>query len=221
MLGISNVRSVLRRMPNALCQSTGLAERRESKSEHAMNRNAVSLMSSSKRDGLEKAVYRIEQAIKRSKAEGGRSEDSESIHHLENLLGDAQRILPNVPTCETNLSYQGQQPADQDGSALTGHEQIPDQNSDDHFAVDDAENPLQLLARASDLSGPPPLSSDSFTNAAALLSHDNQFPSPSESGGQRLQTFFGPFRPSLDVGEAIDPIEMGLATEDEAQSLLT
>ena len=34
-----------------------------------------------------------------------------------------------------------------------------------------------------------------------------------------LQAFFGPFRPSLDVGPDIDPIDMGLATEVEANTL--
>jgi hypothetical protein len=34
-----------------------------------------------------------------------------------------------------------------------------------------------------------------------------------------LQAFFGPFRPSLDVGSDIDPIDMGLATEVEANTL--
>jgi hypothetical protein len=37
--------------------------------------------------------------------------------------------------------------------------------------------------------------------------------------GQDLQTFFGPFRPSLDVGEDIDPIDLGLVTEDESEAL--
>jgi hypothetical protein len=34
-----------------------------------------------------------------------------------------------------------------------------------------------------------------------------------------LQAFFGPFRPSLDVGTDIDPIDLGLATEEEANTL--
>jgi hypothetical protein len=85
-----------------------------------------------------------------------------------------------------------------------------DQNSDDHFAVDDAENPLQLLARASDLSVP------SGAPAAPTFVPRN---SRGNARDQDLQAFFGPFRPSLDVGEEIDPIEMGIVTEEESVAL--
>ena len=79
--------------------------------------------------------------------------------------------------------------------------------------MDDAENPLQLLARASDLSAPP--------NQASYTINRSSFSNTRNSNvgpDLELRAFFGPFRPSLDVGPDIDPIEMGLVTEDEANT---
>lgn len=71
--------------------------------------------------------------------------------------------------------------------------------------LDSAENPLQLLARASDLSA------------------SQQYAQSPHSAFSRtdtdLQSFFGPFQPKLDVGEDIDPIDMGYVNHEEAELL--
>jgi hypothetical protein len=67
---------------------------------------------------------------------------------------------------------------------------------------------LQLLARASDLSGP--------TNSVAL-----PVVRPVNRGDKSLRDFFGPFRPSLDNEIDIDPIEMGLVTLEETSALFS
>ena len=178
------------------------------------------LIECSKRDGLEKAVYRIEQAIKRSKTQGSRSEDEQNTFHLQNLLNEAQGLLPRQNlNLDPALQVRGVQPARQDqlGQPMTGAEILGDPNSDDHFALDDAENPLQLLARASDLTVPPNHSTYSHN-----VPTPTSLPSRSSQGRDLdLQTFFGPFRPSLDVGETIDPIENGLVTTEEVDGLFT
>lgn len=170
---------------------------------------------------MEKAVFRIEQAIKRSKTQGSRSEDEQNTFHLQNLLNEAQGLLPSQnQNLDPALQVRGgQQPSHQGqlGQPLSGTEILGDPNSDDHFALDDAENPLQLLARASDLTIPPNQSTYS-QNVPTPVS----LPSRSGQGrDQDLQTFFGPFRPSLDIGEAIDPIENGLVTAPEVDGLFT
>jgi hypothetical protein len=76
---------------------------------------------------------------------------------------------------------------------------------DDGYQVHDAENPLQLLARASDLSG---------ANLVTL-----PVVRPATKVDRALKSFFGPFRPSLDNGAEIDPIEMGLVTVEETSAL--
>ncbi|KAH6671149.1 hypothetical protein B0J14DRAFT_564839 [Halenospora varia] len=173
-----------------------------------------------KRDGLEKAVYRIEQAIKRSKTHANQSDDGQ-IQHLEGLLSEAQNLLPGNGSKDLDSPFHMGDSSSQSHNNALGHslpesESAAEQNSDDHFAVDDAENPLQLLARASDLSvpthaavGPPNIPSLAFP------------PRPGTAKDHTLQDFFGPFRPSLDVEDDIDPIEMGLVTEAETTALFS
>jgi hypothetical protein len=164
-------------------------------------------------------VYRIEQAIKKSKTHGSQSEDGENVHHLENLLNDANHVLPRSSSGGLNTAFslrgsssQTHQSPQNDQFGPHGSEPLADHNSDDHFAVDDAENPLQLLARASDLSVPSntPITSTFTSRGAGGHSRD-----------QDLQAFFGPFHPSLDIGEDINPIEMGIVTEEESNGLFS
>jgi hypothetical protein len=178
----------------------------------------------SKREGLEKAVYQIEQAIKRSKTGDHQSEGDQDTQHLRTLLNEAQGLLPRQLVNGAESSYLHQKTASQDhgllhqqnqfGQPLPGTDLSVIQASDDNFEVDDAENPLQLLARASDLSGPPNQASYTTNRSSLSQTRISNFGADPE-----LQAFFGPFRPSLDVGSDIDPIDMGLVTEDEANTL--
>lgn len=179
----------------------------------------------SKRDGLEKAVFRIEQALKKSKALDSQSGDDQAASHLQNLLTEAQGLLPRkqsdvIDPALRNSDYafhMGNLPPirSPNGYPPSG---VPSASApdNDHFAVDDAENPLQLLARASDLSAPKNQASHSrhYSNTSSV----QRLLNPSRD--QALSAFFGPFRPSFDVGPETDPIEMGLVTEEEASSLV-
>ena len=158
--------------------------------------------------------------MKRSKNQGSRSEDEQNTFHLQNLLNEAQGLLPRQnPNLDPALQSQSTGPSssrhDRLDQSAGRSEILGDPNSDDHFALDDAENPLQLLARASDLTVPHSTYSQSVALPVSF---------PSRSGQSRdldLQTFFGPFRPNLDVGEAIDPVENGLVTSEEVDGLFT
>lgn len=172
-----------------------------------------------KRDGLEKAVYRIEQAIKKSRTQSTQSEEDRNAFHLQNLLNEAQSLLPQ------KSSSGGEMQASRSGLQLAQQQQLPhgngqlvpetarDGSAEEQFAVDDAENPLQLLARASDLSAPTAQASYAMTNIV------RQHRTSRAASDVELQNFFGPFRPSLDVGPEIDPVDMGLVTEEEAAAL--
>lgn len=93
---------------------------------------------------------------------------------------------------------------------------------DDRLNLDDAENPLQLLARTSELlssigasgnaSGNGHLPSKSLPTQEVVSGHDHD---------SNLATFFGRFRPRLDVGPDLDPVELGLLTVPEAEALFT
>lgn len=182
------------------------------------------LTSASKRDGLEKAVYRIEQAIKKSKTSDNQSEGDHETEHLRSLLAEAQGLLPRRLANGTEPSPRHQKSNGQNQGQLDHQNQFRQalsepnisiiQGSDDNFEVDDAENPLQLLARASDLSAPP-----NHASYAPNISSLSQSRTPNIGPDLELQAFFGPFRPSLDVGSDIDPVDMGLVTEDEAVML--
>jgi hypothetical protein len=175
---------------------------------------------------LDKAVHRIEQAIKKSRTLGNQSEGEQQTMHLQSLLNEAQGLLPRpvarnpvAPRQPLHSAHERQIPTIRQDSihALPRSEilpqNVPDEN--DNFAVDDAENPLQLLARASDLSVP----SGQAPYAANILSSVTLPPRTEFGRDHDLQTFFGLFRPSLDVGEDIDPIDMGLVTVEETDVL--
>ena len=184
-------------------------------------RREVELTSDSKRGGLDKAVFRIEQAIKKSRSQGSAADDPEVIR-LQTLLSEAQQVIAVQASQDALPELSMQNPG---SHATTQPVYRPDQvrqqfpptvtpASDDNYAVDDAENPLQLLARASDISTPPfqPSHSSNFMPSASMQIQDPHWKDD-------LQAFFGPFRPSLDVGQDIDPIDLGLVTFEEADVL--
>lgn len=105
------------------------------------------------------------------------------------------------------------------GSSLTGTALSTQNSGDDGYALEDAENPLQLLARASDLPMSPrniPAMPDHLTPIAAPNQAEQR---GDQSVNQDLRTFFGPLRPNLDTGEDIDPVDMGYVTPSETDVL--
>jgi hypothetical protein len=93
-------------------------------------------------------------------------------------------------------------------------------NPGESLALDDAENPLQLLARASDLQLSPKdvrntatwplLATSQPATGVSVVVHDNV---------TAAKSFFVPVRASLDIGPDMDPIDIGLVTLLEAESL--
>ncbi|KAI8245598.1 Satratoxin biosynthesis SC1 cluster transcription factor SAT9 [Colletotrichum sp. SAR 10_99] len=96
-------------------------------------------------------------------------------------------------------------------------------HNEESLAIDDAENPLQLLARASNLQlSPKPITGLSPKQPGPRVSRkkqqqQQQVDQPEED--LEMQSFFTSVRVNLDVGDDIDPITMGLVTEEEAESL--
>lgn len=108
------------------------------------------------------------------------------------------------------------------------------------LTVDDAENPLQLLARASNLQLSPTPGASGHSPGQLLrpgrrqnsdhrpnidkhhnddYDDDDDDDSNNNSSNSEIQSFFTGVRVNLDVGNDIDPIEMGLVTEAEAEEL--
>jgi hypothetical protein len=155
----------------------------------------------SKRVGLHKAIHQIEDAIRKSRADTGASGKAEIIQQLQYLLQEAQDESQPTNACRIT-----QAPYSSSGSADAHH--------DDQLSLDDAENPLQLLARASDLRlGQPQTFHRDF---ASSHTHDRGI------GGFRtsVNPFFHPMKVNPDVGSQLDPIDLGLVTMEEAELLM-
>lgn len=175
-------------------------------------------MEYSKRDGLDKAVHRIEQAIKKSRSQSSHSDDDFNTFRLQNLLTEAKALVPKyqgdtLAVVPEHPIVPHSQPSQHDNSMMA----LPpiDPNLlEENFAVDDAENPLQLLARASDLSDPTQQS-----HASNIGSGAPHLLGPNMGANQGLHSFFGPFRPTIDNHEDLDPIIMGLVTFEESEML--
>ncbi|KAJ5101441.1 hypothetical protein NUU61_003663 [Penicillium alfredii] len=165
-----------------------------------------------KRKGLEKAIHQIEEAIKRPKLDSTGPDDAhKAITDLQDLLSKVQGQLLHEPDSLPDR-------ADHPRSLLSPR----DANTAESLALDDAENPLQLLARASDLQlsptgvfhapkspPPPPLAPPTLPQESSLL------------GAPSAKSFFVPARANLDVGPDVDPVDLGLVTFDESESLFS
>lgn len=134
----------------------------------------------------------------------------------ELMSGVQMQAQSDSPHSQSNLSSFSREHM---GSSLTGPALSAQNGGDDGYALEDAENPLQLLARASDL----PISP---RNMPTVSNHISPVAVPSMevqradlSENHDLRMFFGPLSPNLDTGEDIDPIDMGYVTPSETDVL--
>ncbi|KAK4231837.1 hypothetical protein QBC38DRAFT_506276 [Podospora fimiseda] len=198
-----------------------------------------------KRTGLEKALHQVEQALRRSGASVQGIEGTKVVSELKAILGsnsdgsvpppDAEQPanrrtvrrrdsrLSDIHLPDAVSSDAGDSSAsDQDEMSIPPQGSTPSQGhaGEESLAVDDAENPLQLLARASDLHVSPKSEGDHVAIDAVSSSN-------SRTRGQNKQTdrfsevekFFKLSQFSLDVGPSLDPIDLGLIAQDEADAL--
>lgn len=210
----------LREMPADECRlyraesPSGPAERREEVSFSGLEPMKAQALTSrdSKRKGLEKAIHQIEQAIKRPKID-------------ESGPGDAQKAISDLQ--ELLARFQGQLQSDADGSSdgsgrLRNLPSPREASADESLALDDAENPLQLLARASDLQlSPTGLRHAPNSPLPPVLAPSILPQEPNDIGQLSAKSFFVPARANRDVGPELDPVVLGLVTFDESESLFS
>ena len=175
----------------------------------------------SKRVGLEKALYQVEQAIKRART--GQQQSSEDDIVLSQLSSLVNRSAANdetlsQPSSSRQRSAQPDDPASSDDGrdGTTDHTSMSEfaPRPEESLAVDDAENPLQLLARASYFQPSRDVRASPLQNRRKRAHSARQSPEPSA-----LEAFFTSVKVNLDVGSDIDPIDLGLVSEEEAESL--
>ncbi|KAI1092233.1 hypothetical protein F5B19DRAFT_502568 [Rostrohypoxylon terebratum] len=185
-----------------------------------------------KHSGLEKAVFQIEQALRRSHAGAiDQVQTAEQATELRFLLERSRELLNGRDGLPRRISQNG---IEHDQASLSPQQTPPSIGTspsqtcsrddpavhtkveEDQLSLDDAENPLQLLARTSELLSS--ITPQAQTNGTGRI--PKSVPNRAASGeGDDLQKFFGRFQARLDVGEDLDPIELGLITLAEAETL--
>ncbi|KAH9889730.1 hypothetical protein F4778DRAFT_388667 [Xylariomycetidae sp. FL2044] len=195
-----------------------------------------------KHSGLEKAVFQIEQALRRSNPGADQIQNAEQATELRYLLERSRELLSAENGHGHHRRYQAMHAAEHDQSVTSPHHASttsmgtsPSQSTsredvtassssqkidEDQLNLDDAENPLQLLARTSELlSSITPQVNGAVGDRlpSKALASRGLVADPEPDGG--LQNFFGRFRPRLDIGEDLDPIDLGLLTLPEAETL--
>jgi hypothetical protein len=190
-----------------------------------------------KRSGLEKAIHQVEQAIKRSKGSSVTFDADKDID-LRQLIDQSQANGAEATSARrlsssTGLNRTMDVPMFNEHEPASAMEYVPptrtqlpnhrpsfsnSQTADhvekpDDLAVDNADNPLQLLAMASSM----PTQSPSTVITPSPAAMPGQ--TPVEADDTELQCFFGSLMPVLDNTPDIDPIEIGYVTSEEAEHL--
>ena len=172
----------------------------------------------SKRSGLEKAIHQVEQALKRSKGNGVTFDAEKDIDLRRMIQPSRQHELEEVGL---RNGYEQSRHADYttplttaatifDDSALLDQTEKPDD-----LALNNADNPLQLLALASSMPSRSPNSVIDPSPAAAASTSD----ASDNVDDAVLQLFFSGLTSVLDNLPKYDPVELGLVTTDEAERL--
>jgi hypothetical protein len=165
------------------------------------------LTKSSKRSGLEKAIYQVEEAIKKRKSDA--TTNQTTLEHLKKLLSEDQKGDEEAVQASNASSSPNNTPP------IPEQDAVGTSSNDDQLALEGVENPLQLLARASDLriASPHTLKGSVSTPGSRVNGCD-------EGPYLDIHRFFLPMKASLDQGPGLDPIDVGLVTMEEAQMLL-
>ncbi|EED12160.1 conserved hypothetical protein [Talaromyces stipitatus ATCC 10500] len=172
-----------------------------------------------KRKGVDKALHQIEQAIKKSKnatTEEQLEDPLKIVSHLHDLLEKAERQLASRKADQPHSSESISTPSDLTQSQQPHSTTL---NTDDGPALDDAENPLQLLARASDLQLMPPTIGRNLPSSSPIALSSPGTTVYSNHSARAVDSFFVPIRASLDVGPELDPVDIGLITFEDANNL--
>lgn len=157
----------------------------------------------SKRSGLEKAIHQVEEAIKKRKSDVTTSQST--LQHLQRLLSDTQGYDREFKDEDED--------SPETHELVTTAKEVAGPSSDDQLALEGVENPLQLLARASDLRITSPHNNSTATPGSQINGSE-------QSAFLDVHRFFLPMKASLDQGSGLDPIDVGLVTSEEAGMLL-
>ena len=118
----------------------------------ARHDQGIRSLCSSKRSGLEKAIYQVEEAIKKRKSDT--PSHKQTLEQLQKLLNETKdedssplSQTPGLSTVNDPFAYDSRDMKPPVPLQHSVREHVS--GCDDQLAVEDVENPLQLLARAS------------------------------------------------------------------------
>lgn len=187
-----------------------------------------------KRSGLDKAIHQVEEAVKKARTKGSAMQD-EHTRALRQLLTESENSHHTSagPTLATDdLAIPRANSNSVTGYAGNLPQQTPHMSSlesrhsasmidvngdgDDDVTVNNANNPLQLLAIASSIPEPEP--NDPYADANNDLSPSTATVTAAIDDDE-TRDFFSPMTSKLDVGEDLDPLDLGLVAEDEVEVL--
>ncbi|ROV90133.1 hypothetical protein VPNG_09800 [Cytospora leucostoma] len=190
-----------------------------------------------KRKGLEKALYQVEEALRRAGPGFQGTDAGKAITELKAMLasgrdtqadgGNDSNKRPRLGTTASS-EHQDESSSEEDDSPRPRKASIPRRAStasqrhlkvEERLAVEDAENPLQLLARASNLHLSPASSHGQSPGTATSHQPSSTVVEELDPELRHVENFFGTSNFNLDRCEGYDPIELGLVTEDEAETL--
>lgn len=183
-----------------------------------------------KRSGLEKAIHQVEQAIKKART-GSSSIDEEHAEAIQRLLGE-HKTVPTPPKHTTAGNYRHSSSIGQDSKSpeaaaadtTLAQQSSPTsdsrrisfaQHNNDEVTVNNADNPLQLLAIASAIPESSNVTATPSTVAKSSLAHDASAPFDDDE----IAEFFSPLTSHLDNSSDLDPIDQGLTDMEEATML--
>lgn len=183
-----------------------------------------------KRSGLDKAIYQVEEAVKKARTKGTEIDD-EHAQALRRLLDESKDVSQKAIGNGGNISHEktispeapilamGQAPISVQGMPevqAAGAESLTRSiEEESNVTVNNANNPLQLLAIASAIpeaatGNPSPASNYGVspgTTAAASGDDDD------------TRDFFSPMTSKLDTGKDLDPQDLGLVSDQEVEVL--
>lgn len=184
-----------------------------------------------KRSGLEKAIYQVEEAVKKARTSSG-GLDTEHARALQRLLDDSKvsSPLPRLQTSDqasvnsNSPSITRTQPIRSSADLWPGQvnkPSFPDRNMsfarpehNGEATVNNADNPLQLLAIASAI---PESAADIVSpSTTSRVSPDNGTTSAVDD---EIQNFFSSMSSRPDNLSEWDPIDQGLVTVEESTIL--
>lgn len=185
-----------------------------------------------KRSGLDKAIHQVEEAVKKARTKGTpfHDEHARALRKLlddsgdgsqkrdENQRGDSReqtipREVSTLSTDDNRIPLQATpeiQPMGSEPSSRNTEE-------DGDVTVNNANNPLQLLAIASAI--PESTTGDPSPDLNHGISPSTITAVPGDDDETR--DFFSPMTSKLDLGKDLDPQDLGLVSDQEVEILFT